>query len=42
MATTRHWSLVERGRREALSETIHTPKKKMSEKNDIHGSKEKI
>jgi hypothetical protein len=25
-----------------LSETIHTPKKKMSEKNDIHGSKEKI
>jgi len=43
MATTRHRSLVERGGRKALLETLHTQNKiKMSEKTDIHESKEKI
>jgi len=41
MATTRHRSLVERGGRKALLETLHT-QKKMSEKTDIHESEEKI
>jgi len=41
MATTRHRSLVERGGRKALSETLHTPKK-MSGKTDIHESQENI
>jgi len=43
MATTRHRSLVERGGRKALLETLHTnTKKKMSEKTDIHESKENV
>jgi len=42
MATTRHRSLVERSGRKALLETMHTHKKKMSGKTDIHESKEKI
>jgi len=46
MATTRHRSLVERGGRESLLETLHTQKKKsekkMSEETDIHESHEKI
>jgi len=45
IATTGHRSLVERGGREALLETLHTQKKtgkKCVEKNDIHESKEKI
>jgi len=47
-ATTRHRSLVERGRRKALLETMHThthkkkQKKKCQEKPDIHESQEKI
>ena len=41
MATTRHRSLVDRGGRKALLKTLHTPKK-MSEKTDIHESKEMI
>jgi len=41
MATTRHMSLVEMGRRKALLETLHTSKK-CSKKTDIHKSKEKI
>jgi len=32
MATTRHRSLVERGGRKALLETLHTHTKKMSKK----------
>jgi len=32
MTTTRHRSLVERGERKALLETLHTPKKKCQEK----------
>jgi len=42
MATTRHRSLVERGRRKALLEALHTTKKKRKksqEKPDIHESK---
>jgi len=44
MATTRHKRMVERGRRKALLETLHTKKKKekMSGKTDIHEFKEKI
>jgi len=42
MATTRHRSLVERGGRKALLETLHTHQKQMSGKPDIHESKEKI
>jgi len=42
MATTRHKSLVERGGRKAVLETLHTHKKKKSKKTDIHESKEKI
>jgi len=42
MTTTKHRSLVERGGRKALLETLHTQKKIMSEKTDIHESKEKI
>jgi len=45
MATTRHRSLVERGGRKALLETLHTHKnkpKKKSGKTDLHESKEKI
>jgi len=41
MATTRHRSLVERGGRKALLETLHTQKKKqknMSRKTDIYRS----
>jgi len=38
MATTRHRSLVERGGRKALIETLHTHKKNMSEQTDIHES----
>jgi len=41
MATTRHRSLVDRGGRRALLETLHTRKKDMSGKPDIHESKEK-
>ena len=41
METTRHRSLVEKGGKKALLETLHT-QKKMSEKTDIHESKEKI
>ena len=46
METTRHRSLVERGGRKALLETLQTPKKKSQEKNvknktDIHESKRK-
>jgi len=41
LATTRHRSLVEKGGRKALLETLHTSKKKMSEKTDIHESKER-
>ena len=32
METTRHWSLVEKGRRKALKETLHTQKKKCQAK----------
>jgi len=42
MATTRHKSLVERGGRKAVLETLHTHKKKKSKKTDIHESKGKI
>jgi len=46
MATTRHRSLVERGGRKALLETLHTHKKKTQKKcqkkTDIHESQEKI
>ena len=43
MTTTRHRSLVERGGRKALLETLHTPKKtKNSKKTDIYESQEKI
>jgi len=42
MATTRNRSLVERGGRKALLETLHTHKKKLSGKTDVHESKEKI
>ena len=35
MATTRHRSLVERGERKALLETLHTHTKKMSETKPI-------
>jgi len=41
MATTRHRSLVERGRRNALSETLHTPKKNVR-KNPIFTNLKKI
>jgi len=42
MATTRYRSLVERGGKKALLETLHKQKKqKMSGKPDIHESKEK-
>jgi len=41
MATTRHRSLVERGERKALLQTLHKPKKK-SGKTNIHESKENI
>jgi len=41
MATTRHRSLVERGGRKALLETLHTHKKNMSKKTDIHECKKK-
>jgi len=40
MATTRHRSLVERGGKKALLETLHTKQKKLSGKADIHESKE--
>jgi hypothetical protein len=42
MATTRHRSLVGRGGRKALLETLHThtQKKKCQKKPDIHESKE--
>jgi len=43
METTRHRSLVERGGRKALLETLHTQNKiKMSGKPNIHESKDKI
>jgi len=43
METTRHRSLVERGGRKALLETLHTHKKKKCQtKTNIHESKEKI
>ena len=42
METTRHRSLVERGERKALLETLHTHKKMVKRKNDIHEPKEKI
>jgi len=43
MATTRYRSLVERGERKALLETLHTnQKKKCQKKIDIHESQEKI
>ena len=42
MATTRHRSLVERGGRKALLETLQQQNKKCQEKPDIHESKEKI
>jgi len=42
METTRHRSLVDRGRRKALLETLHTLKKEISEKTGIHESIEKI
>jgi len=41
MATTRHRSLVERGGRKALLETLHTHQKNVRENRDIHESKEK-
>jgi len=40
MATARHRSLVEKGGRKALIETLHTHKKKLSGKTDIYESKE--
>jgi len=36
MATTRHRSLLERGGRKALIETLHTHRKKCQEKSNIH------
>jgi len=41
METTRHRSLAEGSGRKVLLETLHTHKKKMSEKTDIHESKRK-
>jgi len=42
MKTARNKSLVERGGRKALLETLHTQKRKRQKKPDIHESKEKI
>jgi len=42
METTRHRSLVERGGRKALLETLQQQNKKKQNKNDIHESKEKV
>jgi len=39
METTRHRSLVERGGRKALLETLHTHTKNVRKKNNIHESK---
>jgi hypothetical protein len=41
METTRHRSLVERGAKKALLETLQQPKKKCQRKTDIHESKKK-
>jgi hypothetical protein len=42
MTTTRHKSMVERGGRKTLLETLHTHTKKNVKKKRIHESKEKI